>query len=193
MILLCDEEASDVGCKSKSDEEILMADLDAEALRLEELVLLCDEEASDVVKSIGGVRCHVTQEAPRRVVRFPWGDVPSPWVENYSTIYDTGIDDSVFVLDECILTSLTEDDDPSWEQAIKCNDRQEWYAAADQDSRSWTTSSGSTCSCSYRPTANPHSARDATSAAALGVWYPMEASASWSPSRETRPPNRVRQ
>jgi hypothetical protein len=74
------------GCKSKSDEEILMADLDAEALRLEELVLLCDEEASDVVKTIGGVRRHVTQEAPRRVVRFPWGDVPSPWVEkNKST------------------------------------------------------------------------------------------------------------
>ena len=110
-----------------------MADLDAEALRRDELVLLCDEEASDAVKSIGGVRRHVTQEAPRRVVRFPWGDVPSPWVENYSTVYDTGIDDSVFVLDECILTSLTEDDDPPWEQAIKCNDRQEWYAAADQE------------------------------------------------------------
>ena len=119
------------GCKS--DEEILVADLDAEALRRDELVLLCDEEASDAVKSIGGVRRHVTQEAPRRVVRFPWGDVPSPWVENYSTVYDTGVDDSVFVLDECVLTSLTEDDDPPWEQAIKCNDRQEWFAAADQE------------------------------------------------------------
>jgi hypothetical protein len=44
--------------------------------------------------------------------RFPWGDCPAPWVNGYCTIYDTGIDDSVFMLDECILTSLTSDDDP---------------------------------------------------------------------------------
>ena len=65
------------------------------------------------------------------MVRFPWGDVPTPWVRGYSTIYDTGIDDSVFVLEECVLTSLTSKDDPAWEQASAGNDSQEWYDAAD--------------------------------------------------------------
>ena len=78
-----------------------------------------------------GIRRHATQEAPRRVVRFPWGDVPTPWVSGYSTIYDTGIDDSVFVLEECELTSLTSEDDPAWEKASAGNDSQEWHDAAD--------------------------------------------------------------
>ena len=41
---------------------------------------------------------------------FPWGDVPAPWVSGYGTIYDTGIDDSVFLMEEELLTSLTDDD-----------------------------------------------------------------------------------
>ena len=45
------------------------------------------------------------------------GRTHSPWVSGYSTIYDTGIDDSVFVLEECVLTSLTSEDDPAWEKA----------------------------------------------------------------------------
>ena len=46
-------------------------------------------------------------------------------------MYDTGIDNSVFVLEECVLTSLTADDDPTWEQASKGNDSQSWFDAAD--------------------------------------------------------------
>lgn len=113
-----------------NDEEILMADLDVEQNRLEELVMLCDDNASDDLRALSTVRRHVTQEAPRRVVRFPWGDCPAPWVDGYCTIYDTGIDDSVFMLDECILTSLTSDDDPSWEQASSGNESQSWFDAA---------------------------------------------------------------
>ena len=55
----------------------------------------------------------------------------SMWVSGYSTIYDTGIDDSVFVLEECVLTSLTSEDDPTWERASAGNDSQGWYDAAD--------------------------------------------------------------
>ena len=55
----------------KSDEEILVADLDAEAARREETVLLCDDSASDDIRALNCLRCHVTKEAPRRVVRFP--------------------------------------------------------------------------------------------------------------------------
>ena len=72
-----------------------MADLDVEQNRQEELVMLCDDSASDDLRALNSVRRHVTQEAPRRVVRMPWGDVPTPWVDGFSTIYDTGIDDSV--------------------------------------------------------------------------------------------------
>ena len=67
------------------------------------------------------------------MVRFPCGDVPAPWVSGYSMIYDTGIDDSVFVLEKCVLTSLTSEDDPAWEQASTGNDSQEWYDAADSE------------------------------------------------------------
>ena len=66
-------------------------------------------------------------------MRFPCGDVPAPWVSGYSMIYDTGIDDSVFVLEKCVLTSLTSEDDPAWEQASAGNDSQEWYDAADSE------------------------------------------------------------
>jgi hypothetical protein len=115
-----------------TDDSVLTADIDCEQNQVEELVLLCDEESCDEdLRALNSIRRHVTKEAPRRVVRFDWGDVPTPWVEGYSTIYDTGIDDSVFVLDECVLTSLTSEDDPSWEQAFKGNDSQEWAAAAD--------------------------------------------------------------
>ena len=114
-----------------NDEAILMADLDVEQNRLEETVLLCDDSADDDLRALNTVRRHVTQEAPRRVVRFPWGDCPTPWVDGYSTVYDTGIDDAVFVLEECVLTSLTSDDDPPWEQASKGNDSQSWFDAAD--------------------------------------------------------------
>ena len=41
--------------------------------------------ASDDLRALNFVRRHVTQEAPRRVVRFPWGDVPTPWVDGYGT------------------------------------------------------------------------------------------------------------
>lgn len=114
-----------------NDEAILMADLDVEQNRQEELVMLCDDSASDDLRALNSVRRHVTQEAPRRVVRMPWGDVPTPWVDGFSTIYDTGIDDSVFLLEECVLTSLSSDDDPSWEQASSGNDSQSWFDAAD--------------------------------------------------------------
>ena len=72
----------------------------------------------------------VTQRPARRVVRFPWGDVPSPWVEGYSTIFETGIDDSVYYLED-VLTSLEDGDDPTWECAIRSNEAAEWYKAAD--------------------------------------------------------------
>ena len=77
-----------------------MADIDCEQNQIEELVLLCDEESCDEdLRALNSIRRHVTKEASRRVVRFDWGDVPTPWVEGYSTIYDTGIDDSVCVLE----------------------------------------------------------------------------------------------
>ena len=34
--------------------------------------MLCDDNASDDLRALNTVRRHVTQEAPRRVVRFPW-------------------------------------------------------------------------------------------------------------------------
>ena len=89
------------------------------------VLLACDEAEVKPTRSI-------STEAPRRVVRFPWGDVPTPWVGGYSTVYDSCIDDAVFALfDEMVCTSLDDDDDPSWEQAIRGNESQQWYAAAD--------------------------------------------------------------
>ena len=83
------------------DELILMADLDVEQSHVDEVVLLCNDDPKhgivcddEELLTHHGIRRHVMQEAPRRVVRFPWGDVPTPWVSGYSTIYDTGIDDS---------------------------------------------------------------------------------------------------
>ena len=116
------------------DEEILIADLQCGAQHggcAEEEVLLCSDSADPSLHA--DVSRRVSSEAPRRVVRFPWGDVPAPWVSGYSTIYETGIDDSVFVLEEECLTSLTEDDDPTWESAIKGNDSQKWFGAADTE------------------------------------------------------------
>ncbi len=107
-----------------NDELILTVDLDTG----DELVLLCQEDSSCQVQR------RVTSEAPRRVVRFPWGDVPSPWVSGYSTIYDSGIDDAVFALyddPEGVYTSLEDGDDPSWEQAYNGNESQGWCDSAD--------------------------------------------------------------
>ena len=112
------------GTPTLTDEAVLIADLDAEQSCAEELVLLCSEEADESLHS--AVHRHVTTAAPRRVVRFPWGDVPAPWVSGYSTVFDAGIDDAVFALDleECVLTSLSGDDDPSWSAASTGNESQ---------------------------------------------------------------------
>ena len=122
---LCSPRGGDDNC---IDEHILLADLDAEHEQRDELVFLCDDNADNELRPL--LHRHISQEAPRRVVRFAWGDVPTPWVDGYSTMYDTGIDNSVFVMDECVLTSLTEDDDPTWDAAIKGNESQKWENAA---------------------------------------------------------------
>ena len=129
-----------------SDEAVLTADLNCGAIpglvspddprvgtveNDDEVVLLCDDTADGALHD--SLRRKVTSAAPRRIVRFPWGDVPAPWVSGYSTVYDSGIDDSVFVMDEEVLTSLNEDDDPQWEAAVRGNESQKWYDAADNE------------------------------------------------------------
>lgn len=112
------------------DNAVLVADLSGVYEPMESQLYDCANHtpSADLLASVTRT---ISTEAPRRVVRFPWGDVPTPWVQGYSTVYDTGIDDSVFVLEDCVLTSLTEEDDPHWSQAIRGNDSKEWYAAAD--------------------------------------------------------------
>jgi hypothetical protein len=120
------------GVDTSSDDYVLIADLDG--VIEPEPVLLCSEEAVLSAELKSTITRVVTYEAPRRTVRFPWGDVPTPWISGYSTIYDTGIDDSVFILeDDVICTSLHDGDDPHWEQAVRGNDSQQWYKAADAE------------------------------------------------------------
>ena len=94
--------------------------------QLDEMVLFCNDDCD-----VKDCTMHsLTKRAPRRVVRFPWGDVPSPWVSGYQTVYETGIDDSVFFIED-ICTSTEADDDPTWEQAMKSNDAQQFLDAAE--------------------------------------------------------------
>ena len=106
---------------------LLTADMDGEKARAEPVLLMTEDQDKRAVSSdTPGLHRIVSAEAPRRVVRFPWGDVPAPWVSGYSGIYESCIDDSVFTLIEDIFTSLEEGDDPSWEQAVAGNESQKW-------------------------------------------------------------------
>ena len=65
-----------------------------------------------------------------RVVRMSWDDVPWPWAQGFTTVYDTGVDESVFLIEEDVPTSLEENDDPSLEGALSGPEREEWCDAA---------------------------------------------------------------
>jgi hypothetical protein len=73
----------------------------------------------------GGVHHSLSRGACERVVRMAWGDVPWPWSQGYTTVYDTGVDESVFLIEEDVLTSLEDDDDPSLASALSGPEREE--------------------------------------------------------------------
>ena len=74
----------------------------------------------------------MTQGVPDRMVRYPWGDVPYEWAAGFdnSVMYQTEVDCSV---DSCVFTSLESGDDPSYAQAMKGPERQQWIDAKEDE------------------------------------------------------------
>lgn len=80
-----------------------------------ELVLLCDHTCTSPIERV----VH-RDSLPDVTVSFAWGDVPlSSCMRVENMPYDTGIDQTVFV-------SMDASDDPTWEQAKRGNERQQW-------------------------------------------------------------------
>ena len=78
------------------------------------------------------VQRSVSHGVPDRMVRYPWGDVPYKWAAGYdnSIMYQTEIDCTV---DSCVFTSLESGDDPSYAQAMKGPERQQWIDAKEDE------------------------------------------------------------
>jgi hypothetical protein len=73
-----------------------------------------------------------SQGVPSRTVRYPWGDVPYEWAAGYdnSIMFQTEVDCTV---DSHIHISVEPGDDPTYAQAMKGPERQQWVDARENE------------------------------------------------------------